>query len=423
MKILVLNYRYFLSGGPERYMFGIEKLLEERGHKVIPFAINYARNRETPYSRYFASAPVAPGHVFFKDAGLSFVQKLKLMGKATYNFEAKHKVKEAIREQGVDLGYAIQIVNLLYPSVIDACYEMGVPVVCRLSDYQMVCPSYKLFRDGKICEDCIHGRYYRGFLHRCLKGSFAVSGARVFAMYLHRARRTRKKVAAYVTPSKILREKMIEGGFDPAKLFHVPTFADSPAIQPEFALGDYVLYVGRIEPNKGVRVLIEAFSLLDGARPTRLVVAGYSVWDEEEKLRAEVEKRGLRNVEFVGWKNGEELAQLYRSARFVVAPTLWYENLPNVVLEAMCYGKPVVGSDLGGVTEVIDDGRDGLLFEPGNSEELRSKMEQLIDDDSLVRKLGMAARKKMETEFSPEQHCSRLLAIFDRVRGGNAPLS
>jgi len=413
MKILVLNYRYFLSGGPERYMFGVKKILEERGHQVVPFAINYAKNCETPYARYFAAPPVRSDVVLYKDAELSTTQKLKLLAKATYNFEAKRKVKQLIREEKPDVAYALQIVNLLYPSVIDACYEMGVPVVYRLSDFQLLCPNYKFFRDGRICEECIHGQYYRGFLHKCLKDSFAVSGARVFAMYLHRARRMRRKVAAYVTPSKILREKMLEGGFDPAKVFHIPTFIDLPAIRPDLTPGEYILYVGQIVPFKGVRTLVEAFGLLRRDRPIRLLLAGSSMLDEEEKLRAMVSSKGISGIEFVGFKSGDALAGLYRSARFVVMPTLWYENIPNVVLEAMSYGKPVVGSDLGGIAEIIEDGRDGLLFEAGNAEALKSKMERLMDDDSLVTELGTAARKTMEDEFSVEGHYTRLSGVLE----------
>jgi glycosyltransferase involved in cell wall biosynthesis len=177
--------------------------------------------------------------------------------------------------------------------VIDACHEMGVPVVYRLSDFQMVCPNYKLFRDGRIREECIHGRYYRGALHRCLKGSLSVSAARVFGMYLDRIRRTRARVAAYVTPSKILRDKMVEGGFDPEKVFHISTFMDVSEMRPSFTPGDYVLYVGQIEPIKGVRLLIEAFSLLKTEKRLPLLIAGYSLWDEEEKLKDKVAKEGL----------------------------------------------------------------------------------------------------------------------------------
>lgn len=240
------------------------------------------------------------------------------------------------------------------------------------------------------------------------------------AMYLHRARRMRRKVAAYVTPSKILREKMIEGRFEPAKMFHVPTFIDCSAIQPEFTPGDYALYVGQIVPFKGVRTLVEAFGLLKRDRPIRLLLAGFSMLDEEEKLKEMVNSKGISGVEFLGFKSGDELAGLYRSARFVVMPTLWYENIPNVVLESMAYGKPVVGSDLGGIAEVIEDGRDGLLFEAGSAEALKSKMERLIDDDSLVTELGTAARKKMEDEFTVERHYSKLADVLEGARDRGA---
>ncbi len=415
MNILIMNYRYFVSGGPERYLFGITEQLETKGHTVIPFSFAYSQSKETPYAEYFATPPGGTEGVFFKDLKNSPVQKLKVLGKSIYNFEAKRKVKQLIRDQDIDLVYALQIVNVLYPSVIDACREMGVPVVYRLSDFQFVCPSYKFFRDGRICEDCINGQYYHGFVHKCLKNSYAVSGARVFAMYLDRLRRTRRNVEAFVTPSTILREKMIEGGFPADKLHHIPTFVDVSAREPVYDPGNYILYAGAIDPFKGVWELLDAFAGMKNKQSLRLVMAGYSLGDEQDRLEEEIERRSIANVEFPGFKSDEELAQLYRGARCVAMPTLWYENMPNVVLEAMAYGKPVVGSNHGGVTDMIDDGETGLLFEPGNVNALRDKLEILTQDDDFCRTLGVAARKKVESRFSPARHCATLCALFEQT--------
>jgi glycosyltransferase involved in cell wall biosynthesis len=166
-----------------------------------------------------------------------------------------------------------------------------------------------------------------------------------------------------------------------------------------------------------VRALIEAFSSLATDKRVPLLIAGYSLWDEEDKLKEKVAREGIDDVHFVGWKDGEELAELYRCARFVVMPTLWYENIPNVILEAMAYGKPVIGSDLGGVSEIIEDGKEGLLFEAGNTEALKSKMERLAADDSLVTDLGAAARDKIREHFTAEKHYGRLIEVFEAVRG------
>lgn len=415
MNILLINYRYFLSGGPERYMFGVEKLLQDAGHKVVPFSFGYAQNKPTPYSKHFARPPMGSDSVLYKEARLSPLTKLKVLGKSLYNFEAARKLRKVIEEENIDVAYVLQAVNTLYPAIVDVCNDMNIPVVYRLSDFQFVCANYKLFRDNKICEDCVGGSYYRGLIHRCLKGSLAVSAARVASMYLDRLRGTRDKVELYVTPSRIVRDKMIEGGFEPWRVMHLSSFIDTREMAPRFEPGDYVLYAGAIEPFKGVRTLIEAFAKLP--KHARLVIAGYSLGDEEALLKEEVARRNLTNITFQGFQAGDAYAELVRHARFVVAPTLWYENIPNAVLEAMAYGKPVVGSDLGGVAEIITHESDGLIVPPGDVDALADAMLSLIDDPARIEMLGKAARHKMDTVYAPKQHLDKLEAIFQIVTG------
>lgn len=415
MNILVLNYRYFVSGGPERYMFGIMDMLERRGHRVVPFSIAYRENIASDYAKYFADPVGGAEGAWFKNLQLGPLQKLKLAGQVLYNSEAKEKIGRVVREERIDIAYALQIVNRLYPSVVDGCVENGVPVVHRLSDFQYLCANYKFFRDGRVCEKCLHGAYYHGAVHRCMKGSLAVSGTRVLSMYLDRLRGTRRRISAFVAPSRVVLDKMVEGGFPAAKMHHIPTFVSAADKEPAFAPGDYILYAGAIDPFKGVRVLLDAYEAMRHRGNVRLVIAGYSLGDEEDFLKAEVARRGIPNVEFPGFQHGEDLVALYRNARCVVMPTLWYENMPNVVLETMAYGKPVVGSDLGGVAEVIEDGVDGLLFEPGSARALSEQLDRLATDDDFVRSLGTAARAKVERDYAPEGHCDRLLSLFDAV--------
>ena len=396
-------------------MFAIEDLLKSYGHKVVPFALDYSQNRETPYSRYFPSPPVGRDIVYYKDMHVTFPQKLKILERSFYNFEAKRKIKEAIKAEGIDLVYALQIVNMLAPSVIDACYEMGIPLVLRLSNFQFVCPSYNLFRNGHICEECINGNYYKGIIHRCMKNSLAISFARVVSMYLSKLRGVEKKISHYITPSRIVRQKMIDGGFDFKKITQVITFAESAAFQPQFTPGDYILYIGQIEPIKGLRVLLKAYAGINSNRPKKLLIAGYSLGNEEQQIKNIVRNQGIPGVKFLGFIKGNALSELFQKARCIVLPCLWYENIPNVALEAMSYGKPIVASNLGGIAEIISDGYDGMLFEPGNAQELRKKLTRLIEDDALAEGLGRAARRKIEEQFDAEKHYRKLLAVFESV--------
>lgn len=420
MNICIINYRYFVSGGPERYMFSIMEKLEEAGHRVVPFSFAYRDSVQTKYAEYFADPPGGPDAAWFKDLKLSPAQKVGMLTQVIYNRDAKAKLKRLLREQEIDLVYGLQIVNTLYPSVVDACVEMGVPIIHRLSDFQYLCANYKFFRDGHICEDCLHGAYYHGVQHTCLKGSLAVSGARVFTMYLDRVRGTRHKIDAFVSPSKIVHDKMIEGGFPRAKMHHIPTFVDVSDKEPVYRAGSYVLYAGAIDPFKGVRELLEAWAMLGDTRDIRLVYAGYSLGDEVDVLQQRIAAEGIADVEFTGFKSGAELTQLYQSALCVVMPTLWYENIPNTVLEAMAYGKPVVGSDLGGVAEIIEHGESGLLSAAGDVAGLSANLRRLIDGREAAERLGRNARRRVESTFSPERHCERLFALMEAVVGAKS---
>ena len=134
-------------------MFNLLKLLESEGHTAIPFSLRYSKNEQTGFSRYFAMPPINPDYVNFDDARLSFNQKIRLFFKLAYNLEAKKKIKETIRKERIDIVHAIQIVNFLYPSIIDGCSEMGIPVIFTVNDYQLLCPSYNFFSQNRICEE------------------------------------------------------------------------------------------------------------------------------------------------------------------------------------------------------------------------------------------------------------------------------
>ncbi len=399
-------------------MFGITDKLRAAGHEVIPFSLAYRQSHETEYADYFAKPPGGADAAWFKDLKLSPFEKAMMLSEVFYNRDAKVKLKTLISDQKVDLVYALQIVNTLYPSVIDACVESRVPVIHRLSDFQYLCANYKFFRDGEICEDCLHGAHYHGLQHRCMKGSLSVSAARVFTMYLDKLRGTRHKIDAFVSPSRIVHDKMIEGGFPRQKMNHIPTFVNLEDKDPKYAPGDYILYAGAIDPFKGVRTLLDAWAAIKNTRGKRLLFAGYSLGEEIDVLKRKIAEQEIKNVEFTEFKHGQELVKLFQDSRCVILPTLWYENIPNTVLEAMAYGKPVLGSDLGGIAEIVDHEESGLLFPPGDSAAMAEALARVIDDDSLVERLGRGARENVACSFSPEQHCEKLFALFDRVVAG-----
>src|ERR1051326_2333062 len=176
MNILICNNRYFPSSGTESYLFGITALLEKHGHTVVPLAANYRQTVETPYQKYFVPPPVDAESVYFRQYKdrLTLRKRVGLAARAAYFRTAREAAAQAIEEQHIDLVYLLNTVNVLSPSIIDAAHARGVPVVMRLSDFNLLCPAYLFLREGNICQECLGG-YHHALQHRCLQGSLAVT--------------------------------------------------------------------------------------------------------------------------------------------------------------------------------------------------------------------------------------------------------
>lgn len=408
--VALCNYRYFLSGGPERYMFAVEHLLKQRSHRVAPFAAHYPQNRDTPFSRYFVSPPGGEGAVYFEDQPRSLGNLLRLLARCFYSFEAKQKLKQLMRDEKLDTAYILQHHNVLSPSIIAGAKELGRRVVVRLSDFALLCPAYHFLKQGKPCEACFGGLWH-ALPGRCNKGSLNVTLVRVASMYFHRMLRLYEKVDAYITPTQFLRQKMIQGGFPADRLHHIPTFVEGPSCRERGRTQKHILYIGRLSPEKGVEHLLRGYGELRGDH-TPLLIIGDGTPPEVARLQGLTAALGLKGVQFCGFKSGAEVEQLIRECFFVVVPSICYENLPNVVLEAFVHAKPVIASRIGSLPEVIQDGVEGLLFEPADAKDLAAKMDALLSAPRRAEELGERAQLAAATRFSPAAHYARLVEVL-----------
>jgi glycosyltransferase involved in cell wall biosynthesis len=421
VRIIICNKYYFVTGGPERYMFSIADQLQEQGHEIIPFSVDSTRNEPTPYASYFVSSPVGrenyDSRLTQKKVGLD--GKVRIAGRAVYSREAYQKLRRLIRDMQADLVYVLNFSSYLSPSIIDAAHDEKVPVVVRLSSFDLLCANNVFLRNGQICTECLtHGKY-RGIVHRCCGGSLGASAVRVAAMYYHDVIEVYRRVTAYVAPARFMRQKLIEGGFPAERIHHIPTFVDVGRFHPRSAGtpdGGYVLYFGRIAADKGVGVLVDAYSLLGPSAPP-LVLMGFAEPDEEQKLRQRCEELRLANVHFIGPRQGEEMVSIVQRSRCVVSPSLWFDNTPNTIYEAFACGRPVIASDIGSLPEQVIDEQTGLLFEMGHPEALAAQLARLLHDGVLADQLGANALRMVQTEYSSETHVRRLQTLFGALIG------
>lgn len=408
MKILLVNYRYFISGGPEKYLFNIKDRFEREGHEVIPFSIKADKNVESEYSDYFVSPIGGEDQVYFEDYKKTPKTVWQMISRSVYSFGVKRAIKKIIRETRPDVVYILHFVNKLSPSVITGAKQMGCRVVLRLSDYYLLCPRFDFMYEQRACEECMKSGYGACLKRRCVKGSLAASLIRVTAMRLHKLMGVYKGVDAFVCPSKFLKDKLVEYGFPADRVHQVLTFTSDSPYDTE-TVGEYGLYLGRITEEKGVESLIHAYQQLGEGYPLKVVADDSTPL--AKKLHAFVEESGMKNITFTGFLSGDALHEAVAGARFMCVPSIWYENIPNTVLEAHAAGKPVICSRLGSLTELIEDDQNGYLFEPDDAESIAECVRRL-DDDETVRRLARGARASFEKKYTGDRHYEELMDIL-----------
>jgi len=402
--VLACNKYYFVKGGAERYLFELSRILEARGHRVVPFAMQHDRNEPSPFSDAFVS------HEGF-DGGDGLGRRLRAAARVVYCAEARRKIEALVDRVRPDVAHAHNIAHQLSPSILYGLASKGVPVVQTLHDYKIVCPNYAMYVNGENCERCATWRYWNACARRCMRGEAAASALVCAEAYLHRLLGSySRNVALFIAPSRSLRDRVVAHGVDPAKVVHLPYAIDLAGYEPRYGDGGYAVFVGRLSTGKGVATLLRAAAL---ARDVRLRVVGTGPLRPE--LEALKEREGLDNVEFVGYRTGADLKRVVSGAAFVVVPSECYENSPLTVYEAFALGKPVVGSDAGGIPELVPDGDAGLLFPAGDREALADRMRALWADRSRAAEMGRRARARVEREYSPERHYDAIMGVYARV--------
>jgi len=413
LKILMVNKYFRPFGGVESYMFGWKKLFEEKGHSVIFFSMKHPQNLPCPQSKYFVE------QVDYSDLSQpGFVEKLRMSLRIIYNLEAKRKMEALIRDEKPDIAHFQNIYHQLSPSIIYPLVKHNIPIVMKLADYKLICLNYRFISNHRICNACETGHYWKAIPAKCVKDSYGATIVNLVEHYAHKFLGVYKKIDLLISPSHFLRKKHIAMGINPRQITTIENFKALETYRPHYEHDNYILFFGRVVLEKGIKTLIKAFGDLPDI-PLRIAGNG----PDKELLQKFTQDQDIKNVEFVGFKTGDDLAHLIKNATFTVVPSEWYENCSNTVIEAFAYGKPVIGSDIGGIPEQVLHGRNGYLFQPGNVQQLSGLIRKLYDSPDLVRQMGMEARRTVETKYSDERHYKRLLDVYRRLIAEKAGLS
>lgn len=400
MKILQINKFNYLRGGAEKYYLDLSSALSNSGHEVARFSMDHPLNESSEWSKYFVSN-VTYNHGYWRG--------LKAAGRMFYSLEAMHKMNELLDVFQPDVAHVHNIYHQISPSVMDVLRKRGVPIVMHLHDYKPFCPARTMYNHLGLCERCRGGAFWHCTVEHCVKNSYLKSALSTAEMYLHHSlmKVYEKNVSLFISSSEFMRNKAIEWGLPEAKVVVQPYFIDLPAFEANLQPGNYLLYFGRLAEEKGVDTLIKAMIQCPNER---LKIVGDG--PERSSLELLVSDSGLSGrVEFLGKKTGGDLWTLIREAKAVVVPSQWYEVFGLVNVEAMACAKPVIGARIGGISELIDDGQDGFLFEAANVDDLARKIKLLNSAD--IPKMGNLARQK-SLKYGQAEHLEVILNLYSK---------
>lgn len=403
MKVLLINKFLYPQGGDSISTLSTGRLLVKKGHEVIYWGMDASENPEYPYKEYFVS------HVDYNSPS-SLFRQLKVSLNILYSFEARDKIEVLLEKVRPDIVHLNNFAHQISPSILSVFKKHRIPMIMTLRDLKLVCPYWYLLRGGNPCEMCKEGKYYWCFLNRCTKGSYLKSLVNTMEMYLHhKILHIYDLIDVFISPSLFVKGKIGEMGFK-REIIYLPNFIDTEEYIPKFDSTDKVFcYFGRLSEEKGLLVLLDAIKAVD----LKLKVIGKGPM--EERLKSKVQRERIENVSFIGYRTGEELSNEIRKSTAVVLPSVCFENNPRAILESFALGKPVIGSRIGGIPELVKDGITGLTFEPGNPNSLREKAEFLLHDPDKIVAMGRAARRMVEIRYNPERHYQELMKIYNRA--------
>lgn len=403
--LLVGNHFRSGTGGAETVLVTTKELLEQAGCDVVPFAFAEPATEPTAWLPWFPPAP--PGSERRWPGGLSSV----------YSWTARRHLEALVREVRPDIAHLHSVHDRLTLSVVDALRGAGVPIVFTVHDYRPVCPAYRLLTGGEPCTRCVAGgRYWNAVVHRCREGSLRRSVTVAAESYLSRIRGQYGKVDVFVAPSRFLRDVLVTGGFPGDRITVVPNPAVARPPRREPSRPARFVYFGRLVPEKGLDVLLRASRMLRSGAVVDIFGAGPLEADLRRRVAAErlpVEVHGFATMAVIGPVLGEATA--------AVLPALWHENCPMAVLEAAAHGVATIGTPLGGIPDLVDSGRDGVLVPERDPASLAAAMDRLAAEPALAVAMGRRARDRARGVHSPERYVASLLDCYDRAITAGSP--
>jgi glycosyltransferase involved in cell wall biosynthesis len=387
VKIALVHNAYQQPGGEDAVFEQECKMLENAGNKVV----TYSRSN-------------------WDTDGYRGLRRISLAKRTIWNSDSRQDFLQLLQREKPDVVHVHNTFVMISPSIYSACYEAKVPVVQTLHNYRLLCPAGTFFRDGKLCEECLHSTLLKGVEHSCYHDSYSASAVVALMLEYHRFRNTwQREISSFIALSQFARNKFMEGGLPGERIFVKPNFV-SPDPGARNGIGDYALFAGRLSPEKGVRTIVAAWKRLSVSVPLVVIGGGPDL----EQLRAQAAREGLA-IEFRGQMPRAQTLAAINHARFTIIPSEWYETFCMAIAESFACSTPVLCSRMGVMQELVDDRRTGLHFSPGDSEDLASKVEWAWTHPDEMQAMGIAARREYESKYTADKNYPQLMGIYERA--------
>jgi len=404
MKILLINNQHYLMGGAHRVYLNTGQLLEDNGHDVAYFSTFEDKTLDSKYKDYFVPS------IDFKK--LRLAQKIKVFPYFLYNKKIYKAVTRIVHDFKPDIAHVHLFYGGLTVSLLKALKDNNVPIVHSVHDYKLICPAYT-FLDSKnnICEKCKNGFFINCTLRRCSKGSFFNSLVFTIEAYYWKWKyNPAKLIDHFIFVSKFIRDKHIEFN----KVYEnknsvLYNFNKSDIVVNKTIYGDYLFYFGRLSHEKGLRTLLKAVSETN----VKLIIAGTGPLEFIVKDFAS----NNSNINYVGFKNGNELNNLILNSSYVVVPSEWYENNPMTIVESFSLKKAVIGARIGGIPELVHENKTGFLFKAGSEDDLKRAINKAVnikEEDYIC--MSENVKKIASDFFDIDYHYKKLISIYNKLK-------
>jgi glycosyltransferase involved in cell wall biosynthesis len=381
MRILIAHNRYKYAGGEDTAMRSEAEMLLAAGHLVEMLVVDNA-DIQTQSDKIIAAASLF------------------------YSQRSNRRMKEVLQAFRPDVVHIHNWFPLLSPSVIAVARDAGVPVVQTLHNFRMLCANGVLFRDGKLCHECVNKVFpIAGLRHGCYAGSRIGTSVISAAFAYHRLTHTWDGVSTFIAVSEFQRDMLIEGGLNAAQIAIKPNFVRDTREVGD-GRGGYALYVGRLTQEKGIRTVLKVWEEGEPGLPLKILGTG--------PLADEVRQRAVRSsgVEYLGHQSATEVYAAMAAARFLIFSSEWYEPFALTIVEAFSQGTPVIAAHIGANAALVEDGRTGLRFTPGSAEDLSAKIELFLADSPNYRSMRLRCREVYENRYTDKVNLTLLTDIY-----------